>query len=330
LIYGKKDKIGTALFSFIYLMLFLFTYGVSSAKDEDLTSYLVFHKLLFYINALMTVWCHIKCFLTNPGKITHELNPHFIEFYSQIRGEAILKAIKFNETYGKYLFSQMKDVEDYDSNEFTDYDSFEYEAVTSIQNDVMEKVSKENNIKLKRCDRCYVVRVHGTRHCNKCQGCIMKMDHHCPWVFNCIGQFNQKFFIQFVAYSTWGIVEAMIISMYYIWYKDRAYFYESWSNMFFFVLMYILLIVFFIFDMCMVYDQWSSLGNEMTVIDLRKKKFLEKRTLGEVFLEIFGDSFGFHWFFPVRPGGFLRFFNKHVKPAEYTFNKNYDGDKKNN
>eukprot|EP01054_Gregarina_sp_Poly1_P005184 Gregarina_sp_Poly_1__5183@NODE_274_length_10212_cov_70_754460_g239_i0_p4_GENE_NODE_274_length_10212_cov_70_754460_g239_i0NODE_274_length_10212_cov_70_754460_g239_i0_p4_ORF_typecomplete_len330_score19_31DHHC/PF01529_20/1_5e02DHHC/PF01529_20/1_2e26DUF35_N/PF12172_8/0_0039_NODE_274_length_10212_cov_70_754460_g239_i052990 len=60
-----------------------------------------------------------------------------------------------------------------------------------------------------KCEKCggrwKPPRAH---HCNRCDNntrrCIFRMDHHCTWIGNCIGQSNQKYFILFLAYSVMG------------------------------------------------------------------------------------------------------------------------------
>ncbi|EJW82699.1 DHHC zinc finger domain-containing protein [Wuchereria bancrofti] len=50
------------------------------------------------------------------------------------------------------------------------------------------------------CTRCESYRPPRAHHCRICRRCIRKMDHHCPWVNNCIGEYNQKYFLQFLLY----------------------------------------------------------------------------------------------------------------------------------
>jgi len=50
------------------------------------------------------------------------------------------------------------------------------------------------------CTRCETYRPPRAHHCRICRRCIRRMDHHCPWINNCVGERNQKYFMQFLIY----------------------------------------------------------------------------------------------------------------------------------
>ncbi|XP_037867921.1 palmitoyltransferase ZDHHC20-B isoform X4 [Bombyx mori] len=54
---------------------------------------------------------------------------------------------------------------------------------------------------IRYCNRCVLVKPDRAHHCSICARCVLKMDHHCPWVNNCVCFHNYKFFMLFLGYA---------------------------------------------------------------------------------------------------------------------------------
>lgn len=55
---------------------------------------------------------------------------------------------------------------------------------------------------LRWCSREKLWKPTRTHYCSALSRNVLKMDHYCPWLANCVGYFNHKFFYLFTLYST--------------------------------------------------------------------------------------------------------------------------------
>lgn len=157
------------------------------------------------------------------------------------------------------------------------------------------------------CSRCNNnLKPRRAHHCSTCERCIMRMDHHCPWVNNCVGARNQKFFILFTTYIMLmsGYALALITYAFVAFPSDKELTVGGRTMLISVVLEALL---FGLFTLCMTCEQVSSILEETSTIDKMKSSGPTHGkpparssivNLSEVFG---GDSFSFAWLVPLKP-----------------------------
>lgn len=71
---------------------------------------------------------------------------------------------------------------------------------------------------LQWCSACQGYKAPRSHHCRRCGRCVLKMDHHCPWINTCVGHRNHGHFTAFLASAVCGCAMASVclsISLYY-------------------------------------------------------------------------------------------------------------------
>ncbi|KAF8195473.1 DHHC palmitoyltransferase-domain-containing protein [Pholiota molesta] len=72
------------------------------------------------------------------------------------------------------------------------------------------------------CRKCWAPRSERTHHCSICNRCVLKMDHHCPWIgAKCIGHRTYPAFVHFLCCITLLATYIAIIAARALWYAFK-------------------------------------------------------------------------------------------------------------
>ncbi|CDJ59257.1 zinc finger DHHC domain-containing protein, putative [Eimeria maxima] len=160
---------------------------------------------------------------------------------------------------------------------------------------------------LRVCKWCGVWKPDRTHHCRVCRGCVLRMDHHCPWLANCVGWGNHKYFMLLLFYGALTclfVAATMLESVIRVVNEPKADFVELFLLLLGSSLDILIFAVIFLFGLFHLY----LLAKGMTTIEFCEKRFKRAHdqppsnmwNLG--FWRNFNEVFGYNpllWFVPV-------------------------------
>jgi palmitoyltransferase len=176
-------------------------------------------------------------------------------------------------------------------------------AVTTDPGTIREKDAPSTFESPKLCklcgDRWKPPRAH---HCKTCHRCIFRMDHHCPWINNCVGLENQKFFILFLSYISMAAIVTLVFlgssAGYWLWSQP------AWSDASMpssvtmicagLACVECLAVVLFVSDF--LQEQIESIQMNSTLVETYQRTHGERSTFAAHFRTIFGPQW---WWWPL-------------------------------
>lgn len=67
------------------------------------------------------------------------------------------------------------------------------------------------------CAVCEAIAPPRAWHCSTCRQCILKREHHCMFAGYCVGHFNHRYFLLFLAWTWLGVVYCTYLNSVYVY-----------------------------------------------------------------------------------------------------------------
>ena len=330
-----KDCEGLCFFLCVHFIFFIQIIIVHNISDnisfnnnsdnidkENYNIILLLHKILFYIIIFITFYSHLKVGTTEPGEINYYNNIEILEFYYFIYKDII----ELREEYK--LNNKIKTEKENNVHYCTsDDEEQKLELKSRINDKMMNIINNKFKIKLNRCLNCYVVRPYNSHHCRTCKCCVLEEDHHCPWINNCIGIFNQKYFILFNFYAFISVIYCSSLLYYYSVFKNYKFFRNDLKENLIAIFWGLFAFIYGLFVLIMLIEQRDNVKKEFK--KFRKDIDIRRKMMGIKMRIIFGGKFSIKWFLPFYEGGkrYILFYIKQKKIELYQMKKDKEKEK---
>eukprot|EP00927_Polykrikos_kofoidii_P066253 TRINITY_DN61884_c0_g1_i1.p1 TRINITY_DN61884_c0_g1~~TRINITY_DN61884_c0_g1_i1.p1 ORF type:complete len:345 (+),score=35.24 TRINITY_DN61884_c0_g1_i1:71-1105(+) len=94
-------------------------------------------------------------------------------------------------------------------------------ADTADGSTAVSLIEKKQTGERRHCKWCLKFKPDRCHHCRVCNICVLRMDHHCPWVYNCIGFQNYKFFFLLLVYAAADLIFITLTMFDSLWWSTR-------------------------------------------------------------------------------------------------------------
>ncbi|KAJ2744771.1 palmitoyltransferase for Vac8p [Coemansia sp. BCRC 34301] len=155
---------------------------------------------------LLSIWAYAVCVYRKPGAPAGMAAPAPVQShdqYTQVSSHSQpTRAFSRRTPQGRQRYADDDSRSSSDSS--SDYAYSDDESPLNAEQlrraELVYSITVRENGQPRFCLKCNGPKPDRTHHCSVCGECVLKMDHHCPWLNNCVGFRTQKAFILFVVY----------------------------------------------------------------------------------------------------------------------------------
>ncbi|XP_072243379.1 palmitoyltransferase ZDHHC12-B-like [Leuresthes tenuis] len=83
----------------------------------------------------------------------------------------------------------------------------------SLDEEMESMIPQSSTPRLRRCGYCLLQQPMRAKHCQTCKRCVRRFDHHCPWIENCVGERNHRWFMVYLLVQLLALLWALHIAL---------------------------------------------------------------------------------------------------------------------